>query len=71
MNERFVPLVGFENDYEIMIESPNIIKRKGTKSFKGIVGEYYNRDGIVAVELNGKMYLKNDLIERQFKKIRC
>ena len=65
MNERFVPLVGFENDYEIMIESPNIIKRKGTK--RCIVGEYYNKDGIAAVELNGKMYLKNDLIERQFK----
>ena len=66
MNEKFVPLVGFEDDYEIMIESPNIIKRKGSKPFEGIVGEWYNKDGIAAVELNGKMYLKDDLIKRQF-----
>ena len=65
MNERFVPLVGFEKDYEIMIESPHIIKKIGVK--RCIVGEWYNKDGIAAVELNGKMYLKDDLIERQFK----
>lgn len=66
MNERFVPLVGFESDYEIMIESPHIIKKIGVDSLVGLVGEWYNRDGIAAVELNGKMYLKDDLIERQF-----
>lgn len=65
-NERFVPLVGFENDYEIMIESSHIIKRKGSEPFREIVGEWYNKDGVAAVELNGKMYLKDDLIERQF-----
>ena len=68
MEERFAnsltyaPLKGFENDFEISINSPYLIRNAVSKR---VVSEWYNIDGIAAVELNGKLYLKEELVDKQ------
>ena len=59
----FVPLVGFENDYEIMKEYPNVIRKKSNQQ---IVNERINVYGYIDVSLNSYTYKKHRLIAKQF-----
>ena len=58
----FVPLLGFEDDYEIMTEYPLTIRRK---SDHYEIGESLSHE-YVQVNLNGKTYRKHRLIAEQF-----
>lgn len=59
----YVPLLNYENDYEILNEYPFTIRRKNDKYelTEGIWSKSYPR-----VCLNGKSYLKHRLIALQF-----
>ena len=59
----FVPLVGFENDYEIMQEYPFMIRNKHTGK---ILKESECGTGYVRLTLNGKQYTKHRIIAKQF-----
>ena len=63
----FVPLLGFENEYEIMNEYPYMIKNKQTgnilKEFKRIANE---DNDYICVCLKTKIYQKHILIAKQF-----
>ena len=63
MSTDFVPLLGFENDYEIMIEYPNVIRKKQNGK---ILKECINKMGYFVVTLNAKTFLKHRLIAIQF-----
>ena len=60
---KFVPLIGFEDEYEIMDEHPFDIKdlKRNTMNY----GIATSRDGAI-VNLNGKQYRKHYLIAKQF-----
>ena len=62
MNQ-FVDLIGFENDYEIMLEYPNVIRKKSNNR---ILKESINKAGYVLVSLNGLQYYKHRLLAQQF-----
>lgn len=59
----FVPLLNFENDYEILNEFPFTIRRKDSH-FKP--SEYNNYAGYPTIHLNRYPYLKHRLIALQF-----
>ena len=60
----FIPLKGFENDYEILNTYPFTIRKKSNKR---VVKETLNKvGGYLRVTLNGKLYLKHRLIALQF-----
>ena len=60
----FIPLKGFENDYEILNEYPYTIRKKSNKR---ALSESLNKvGGYIRVNLNGKLYLKHRLIALQF-----
>ena len=59
----FVPLLNFENDYEILNDYPFTIRRKKDHYE---ISEFYNRYGYPSVSLNGDNYLKHRLIALQF-----
>ena len=58
----FVPLLGFEDDYEILNEYPFTIRRKKDGY---VISEWIN-NGYVRVKLNGDSYYKHVLIAKQF-----
>ena len=59
----FVPLLNFENDYEILNNYPFTIRKKSNKR---VLCESVNSQGYVRVHLNGKGYKKHRLIALQF-----
>ena len=60
----FVPLKGFEEDYEIMKEYPFMIKNKHTGR---INKEWIDKgSGYIRVTVNGKNKIKHQLIAKQF-----
>ena len=63
MTIEFIPLKGFEEDYEIMTTYPYNIRSITTKKYN--YGVHAKRDGI-KINLNGKIYLKHRLIAKQF-----
>ena len=60
---KFVPLLGFKDDYEIETKYPFTIRRKRDKYE---VSEFDRGDGYPCVKLNGKLYDKRRLIAQQF-----
>ena len=50
----FVPILDFENDYEILNEYPYTIRRKNDKYE---IKEYYDNNGYVRIVLNQRKYL--------------
>ena len=63
MTSDFVPLLDFENDYEIMIEYPNVIRKKTNGK---ILKETINGLGYYVITINEKTYSKHRLIALQF-----
>ena len=63
MTVKYVPLLGFEDDYEIMNEYPFTIRRKSDK-YELTEGD--NGHGYIRVSLNGKSFIKHVLIAKQF-----
>ena len=61
-DNNFVPLTGFE-DYEIMKEYPNVIRKKSNGN---ILSETLGENGYFYVTMNAKQYLKHRLIAQQF-----
>ena len=59
----FVPLLGFENDYEILNVFPFTIRKKSNHYE---IKESFCTNGYVRVSLNNKQYLKHRLIGLQF-----
>ena len=59
----FVPLLNFEEDYEILNDYPFTIRKKANKR---ILSESVNSHGYIRVHLNGKQYKKHRLIALQF-----
>ncbi len=59
----FVPILDFENDYEILNEYPYTIRRKNDKYE---IKEYYDNNGYVRIVLNQRKYLKHVIIAKQF-----
>ena len=59
----FVPLKGFENDYEILNDYPFTIRRKKDKY---LITDSFGGQGYIIVWLNGKNYRKHRLIALQF-----
>lgn len=60
---KYVPLIGFENDYEIMTQYPYDIRNKHTMKMN--YGVNKTQDGII-LNLNGKKCLKHRLMAHQF-----
>ena len=48
------PLTDFENDYEIEIESPHMIRRRSNGWI--VIPSLNNRSGYIDISLNGKTY---------------
>ena len=61
--QTYVPLKGYENDYEIEVQYPHTIRRISNGY---VPKESYNKDGYVRVCLNGVPQLKHRLIANQF-----
>lgn len=61
---KYEPLKGFENEYEISIKCPHSVRRIG--SDYDFVDCWFNGYGDEAAELNGKLYLIDEFVERQF-----
>lgn len=59
----FVPLLNFENDYEILNIHPFTIRKKSNHR---ILKECNNGNGYVSVSLSEKTYLKHRIIALQF-----
>ena len=59
----FVPLLNFENDYEILNQYPFTIRRKRNGK---VISEFDRGTGYISVALNGKLYQKHRLIAEQF-----
>lgn len=64
--DKYVPLKGFENEYEIRIEQPHRVRRIG--SDYDFVDCWFNGYGDEAAELKGKLYTIDELVEIQFDK---
>ena len=60
----FIPLIKFEDDYEILNEPPFTIRRK--RDHYEIKDTINNKNGYIQVALNGKTYYKHRLISEQF-----
>ena len=60
----FVPLLNFEEDYEILNEFPFTIRKKA--NHRVLSETIRNTDGYLIVSLSGKQYLKHRLICLQF-----
>ena len=60
----FVPLLGFEDSYEILNKYPFTIRNKG--NHRVIKEGEYRNDGYINVVLNNKKYQKHRLIALQF-----
>ncbi|KAK8853687.1 hypothetical protein M9Y10_015984 [Tritrichomonas musculus] len=63
MTTDFVPLLDFEDEYEIMVEYPNVIRKKSNQQ---IVNERIDAYGYVVVSLHSYPYKKHRLIALQF-----
>ena len=63
MTVEFVPLKGFEDDYEIMSEYPFTIRRK---SDQYEISEWNDKKGYICVKLNSVKQFKHRLIAKQF-----
>ena len=61
---QFVPLKGFEEDYEIQTTYPYNIKKKSNQRI--IAEGEYRQNGYICVNLNQKIYYKHILIAKQF-----
>ena len=59
----FVPLLDFENDYEILNQYPFTIRKKSNHR---IVSEYIESNGYFRLRLNQNKYLKHVLVAKQF-----
>ena len=59
----FVPLLNFEDNYEILNQYPFTIRKKSNKR---VIKESVNSQGYIQVWLNGKHYLLHRLIALQF-----
>ena len=59
----FIPLLNFENDYEILNEYPFTIRRRRDGY---VISESLNSGGYPQVKLNGDSYYKHVLIAKQF-----
>ena len=64
MLAEYVPLLGFERDYEIQNTYPFNVKCK--RNEKIIADTFNNSNGYIQVKLNGKTYLKHRLIAEKF-----
>ena len=60
----FVPLLNFENDYEILNDYPFTIRKKSNK--RVLSESICNSHGYIQVHLNKRPYLKHRLIGLQF-----
>ncbi len=63
MSTDFVPLLDFENEYEIMIDYPHVIRKKSNQQ---ILNERIDAFGYVVVCLNSYPHKKHRLIALQF-----
>ncbi|KAK8837182.1 hypothetical protein M9Y10_036911, partial [Tritrichomonas musculus] len=63
MTTDFVPLLNFEDEYEIMVEYPNVIRKTSNQQ---IVNERIDAHGYVVVSLHSYPYKKHRLIALQF-----
>ena len=61
---QFIPLLDFENDYEILNQYPFTIRRRDNQ-YVPSEGDY-RKNGYPCVKLNGKHYYKHILIAKQF-----
>ena len=59
----FVPLLNFEDDYEILNQYPFTIRKKSNHR---VVSEYIESNGYFRLSLNRNKYLKHVLIAKQF-----
>ncbi len=59
----FVPLLGFEDKYEILNQYPYTVRRKDNKY---IVKESVYNKGYVLLKLNSKTFIKHRIIAKQF-----
>ena len=59
----FVPLLHFEQDYEILNQHPFTIRKKSSHR---VLKETIQKDGYFTVQLNGKTFRKHRLIGLQF-----
>ena len=59
----FVPLKGFESDYEIQTTFPYNIRKKSNKR---IISEYVSNTGYLSLHLNKKNYSKHVIIANHF-----
>lgn len=59
---QFIPLLDFEDDYEILNQYPFTIRRRDNH----YVPSEWSRNGYPAVNLNGSKYYKHRLIAKQF-----
>ena len=60
----FVPLKGFEADYEIQKEFPFVIRKKSNNRI--IAEGDYRKNGYPCVSLNNKLFYKHKLVAKQF-----
>lgn len=61
---KFVPLKGFEDNYEIQTTYPYNIRNKSNQRI--IAEGEYRQNGYICVNLNKKLYYKHILIAKQF-----
>ena len=59
----FVPLLNFENDFEILNQYPFTIRKKSNHR---VVSEYIESNGYFRLRLNQNKYLKHVLVAKQF-----
>ena len=59
----YVPLLNYENDYEILNQHPFTIRRKKDEYE---IKEWFDHKGYVVIKLNQRRYLKHVIIAKQF-----
>ena len=66
-DNEWIPLKDFENDYEIMVEYPNSIRKKSNKRIiKESLNDKRIQNDYIIVWINRRKYFKHILIGKQF-----